>query len=47
MAAILTGFGLGKSFADADVMDMDSLPRLLFLPTPLINENEISDSVPT
>ena len=47
MAAILTGFGLGKSFADADVIDMDSLPRRLFLPTPLINENEISDSVPT
>ena len=44
MAAILTGLGLGKSLADAEVMDMDSLPRLdLFTP---LTEYEISDSVP-
>ena len=45
MAAILTGLGLGNSLADAEVMDMDSLPCRRFLFTPL-TENEISDSVP-
>ena len=44
MAAILTGLGLGKSLTDAELMDMDSLPRRDLL-TPL-TENEISDSVP-
>ena len=45
MAAILTGLVLGKSLADAEVMDMDSLQprRDLFTPH---TENEISDSVP-
>ena len=44
MAAILTGLGLGKSLTDAELIDMDSLPRRNLL-TPL-PENEISDSVP-
>ena len=44
MAAILTGFEFGKSLIDAELIDMDSLPRLDLL-APL-TENEISDSVP-
>ena len=44
MAAILTGLGLGKSLAEAELIDMDSLPRRILLEP--ATENEISDSAP-